>query len=211
MLPEKSFKKQHYAFLFENAKEGLIIPSKIKYNIQSGNLADYGYSYTGAMAVLRNILDSEYLWNTVRVQGGAYGCYSRFLRNGSVYFYSYRDPSIQKTYQAYQNAPLFLKEFCNTNADLTKYILGTINTIDRPLTNKEKADLAVARYLNHVTPEMQQTERDEVLTTTKKIKEYVPLLEKIVKSQNICTIGSEDAIVLKKDFFTQISPYMPSL
>ena len=212
MLSEKLSEKQHYQFLFKNIKEGLVIPSKIKYNIQSGNLADYDYRYTGTMAVLRNILDLEYLWNAVRVQGGAYGCYSRFLRNGSVYFYSYRDPSIQKTYQAYENAALFLKDFCNTNVDLTKYILGTINTIDRPLTNREKADLVVARYLNYVTPEMQQMERDEILTTTmQKIEQYIPLLEEIAKNQNFCTIGNEDAILQNKEFFTQISPYISSI
>ena len=142
----------------------------------------------------------------------SYGCYSRFLRNGSVYFYSYRDPSIDKTYSAYKNMAHFLKEFCKTNVDLTKYILGTINIVDKPYSNSEKADLAIARYLNGVTPEIQQKERNEILSTTsKKLQVYIPLLEKIVEKQNICTIGNRNMIYSQSQLFSQIMSYMPSI
>lgn len=211
-LLDKSVNKQNYQFLFQSTKEGLISSSKVQYNIQSGNLTDYGYVYNGELSVLKTILDLEYLWNVVRVQGGAYGCYSCFLRNGSIYFYSYRDPNIDRTYFAYKNVVSFLEEFCKTNVDLTKYILGTINVMDKPFNNSKKADLAIARYLNGVTPEIQQKERDEVLaTTTKKLQVYVPLLEKIVKKQNICTIGNENAIYSQTQLFSQIMPYIPSI
>ncbi|NDO45682.1 insulinase family protein [Clostridium sp. MD294] len=211
-LLDKPIKKQNYQFLFQDIREGLISSSKVQYNIQSGNLMDYGYTYNGELAVLKTILDLEYLWNIVRVQGGAYGCYSRFLRNGSVYFYSYRDPNIDKTYSAYKNMSHFLKEFCRTKADLTKYILGTINNIDKPFSNSEKADLAIARYLNGVTPEVQQKERDEILAiTTKKLEVYIPLLEQIIEKQNICTIGNESTIYSQTQLFSRITSYMPSI
>ena len=211
-LLNRPVEKQNYQFLFQDTKEGLISSSKVQYNIQSGNLMDYGYVYNGELAVLKTILDLEYLWNVVRVQGGAYGCYSRFLRNGSVYFYSYRDPSIDKTYFAYKNMAHFLKEFCKTNVDLTKYILGTINIVDKPFSNSEKADLAIARYLNGVTPEIQQKERNEILSTTsKKLQIYIPLLEKIVEKQNICTIGNRNMIYSQSQLFSQIMSYMPSI
>lgn len=211
-LLDKPIKKQNYQFLSQNIAEGLISSSKVQYNIQSGNLIDYGYTYNGELSVLKTILDLEYLWNVVRVQGGAYGCYSRFLRNGSIYFYSYRDPNIDKTYLAYKNITHFLKQFCKTKADLTKYILGTINIIDKPFSNSEKSDLAIARYLNGVTPEIQQKERNEILTTTiKKLEVYIPLLEQVVEKQNICTVGNENAIYSQNQLFSQIMSYIPSI
>ena len=209
LLDRPLLKKQNYQFLLQNEQEGLISSFKVQYNIQSGNLEDYGYIYSGKLAVLKTILDLEYLWNTVRVQGGAYGCYCRFLKNGNAYFYSYRDPNVQKTYDSYKKISIFLKEFCKTNSDLTKYILGAINAIDKPLGNEEKADLAIARYLTGITPEMQQKERDEILTTKiDDIQKYVFLLEKIINQKNICTIGNNEVIYKNKELFSKIQPYI---
>ena len=209
LLDRPLLKKQNYQFLLQNEQEGLISSFKVQYNIQTGNLVDYGYIYSGKLAVLKTILDLEYLWNTVRVQGGAYGCYCRFLKNGNAYFYSYRDPNVQKTYDSYKKISIFLKEFCKTNSDLTKYILGAINAIDKPLGNEEKADLAIARYLTGITPEMQQKERDEILTTKiDDIQKYVFLLEKIINQKNICTIGNNEVIYKNKELFSKIQPYI---
>lgn len=212
MLSDNLVMKQDYQFLFQDEREGLTSSSKVQYNIQSGNLIDCGYHFSGELNVLKTVLNLEYLWNTVRVQGGAYGCNSQFLRNGSIYFYSYRDPSIQKTYHAYQTASVFLREFCKTNVDFTKYVLGTINNMDRPLSNSEKSDLAIARYLNGITPERLQKEREEVLNTTvKELEKYIILLEKVTQNQNICTIGNEYAICAQKDFFSKVVSYIPSI
>lgn len=209
LLDKPSLKKQNYQFSLQNKQEGLISSFKVQYNIQSGNLEDYGYSYSGKLAVLKTILDLEYLWNSVRVQGGAYGCYCRFLRNGNAYFYSYRDPNIQKTYNTYEKMAVFLEKFCNTNVDLRKYILGAINAIDKPLGNEEKSDLVIARYLTGITPEMQQKERNEILTTTiDDMRKYILLLEKIMNQQNICTIGNNEVICKNKELFSEILPYI---
>ena len=209
LLDKPTLKKQNYQFLLQNKQEGLISSFKVQYNIQSGNLEDYGYSYSGKLAVLKTILDLEYLWNSVRVQGGAYGCYCRFLRNGNAYFYSYRDPNIQKTYNTYEKMAVFLEKFCNTNVDLRKYILGAINAIDKPLGNEEKSDLVVARYLTGITPEVQQKERNEILTTTiDDMRKYILLLEKIMNQQNICTIGNNEVICKNKELFSEILPYI---
>ncbi len=209
VLEDKPLEKQKYSFSFEKTKEAFTSSSKVQYNIQSNYLEEYGYRYSGALAVLKTILDLEYLWNVVRVQGGAYGCGSRFLRNGGFYFYSYRDPNIQKTYHTYQSAFSFLKEFCKTNTDLTKYILGTINTLDRPLSNGEKFDIAVARYFTNVTAQMQQKEREEILNTSiKELEKYIPLLKKLEEIQNICTIGNENAIKEESNIFSFITSYL---
>lgn len=216
MLPDRGYEKKaaekENIGLLDCIKEALSGSSKVQYNVQSGNFEEYGYHFSGELDVLKTVLNLQYLWNTVRVQGGAYGCYSQFLRNGSVYFYSYRDPNIQKTYQAYQKTGEFLKEFCKTNTDFTKYILGTINHIDRPLSNAEKADLALARYLNDVSPELVQKQRDEILNTTaEKLEKYIPLLDEITKNENICTIGSDYAIQSEKEIFSQLFPYFPTV
>jgi len=183
--------------------------SKVQYHAKSANYKDFGYSYSGSMQVLRTVLNLEYLWNRVRVQGGAYGCGCQFLKNGSVYFYSYRDPNTESTFRAYDESADFLEKFKGSEKDRVKYILGTINVLDQPKSNGEKADLAVARHFLKVTPEALQKERVEVLHTTwEELKKFIPLLEIAMAQNNICSIGNEDILNEKKNLYNSVYPLL---
>ena len=135
-------------------KEAFSIASRVQYNIKAWDLAEMQQKYNGKMQVLKTILTLEYLWTHIRIQGGAYGCGCNFQRNGSIYFYSYRDPNLKNTYDIYDH---LWEEIANFQADerqMTKYLLGTINRFDQPKTNAELMDYAAAMYFQDTTQEM---------------------------------------------------------
>ena len=107
-----------------------------------GTFAGSGYSYTGALRILKVMLSYDYLWINIRVKGGAYGCMSGIGRSGEGYFVSYRDPEVKKSDDIYLGIPAYLENFEADERTMTKYVIGTISDIDTPLTSslKEAAD-----------------------------------------------------------------------
>lgn len=208
-LPDHATQKESLPFNAQPVRQAFTGSSKVQYNALCRNYLADGFTYSGAMRVLKTILDLEYLWNRVRVQGGAYGSGCNFLRNGNFYFYSYRDPNIENTYEAYKNAGVFLEAFCSSAPALDKFILGAINALDQPKSNADKFDTALARYFDGVTDERLQTERDEILKTDiSALVPYISLL-KAITLNNICTIGNNDAIQKSKEFFDNMQPLIP--
>lgn len=209
-LPASKGSVQQYAFDFSVRRSAFTGASKVQYNVKSANYMDYGFTYSGKMQVLKTVLDLEYLWNRVRVQGGAYGCGCQFLKNGSLYFYSYRDPNIEKTFSSYDETEAFLNNFRIDEREMTKYILGTVNALDRPRSNAEKSDLAVARYFCQITPQGIQKERNEILSTTAdELKEYIPLLQKAMAEDILCTVGNINLIEEQKSLYQSIVSFLP--
>ena len=172
--------------------------------------ADYGkagYEYGGKMLVLKNIIDLEYLWNMVRVQGGAYGCGCSFLRSGSMYMYSYRDPNLSSTIEIYDKTSQFLKNFDADEKAMTGYIIGAINSLDRPLSKEQRLRTALARHINGIGKEFLQKERDGVLSVTAEdIRNFADMLGAFSQSGDICVVGSEDNIMKEKDKFENVFP-----
>lgn len=97
-------------------------------------------AYSGSMNVLKNVLGNEYLWNNVRVKGGAYGCMCGFAPSGNGYFTSYRDPNLAKTYDIYANAADYVRSLALDDRELTKYIIGAVGAIDLPMTASMKGN-----------------------------------------------------------------------
>ena len=99
---------------------------------RTGNFIDHGASYTGALQILKVILSYDYLWQNIRVKGGAYGCMSSFNRIGEGYLVSYRDPHLKRTMDVYEGVVDYLKNFAVSDRDMNKYIIGTISNLDQP-------------------------------------------------------------------------------
>lgn len=197
---KKAVKKVPFSPHFR--KEGFRISSKVQYNIKTWDLSLGNIPYSGKMQVLKTIITLEYLWNQIRVQGGAYGCGCNFQRNGGVYFYSYRDPNLRKTYEVYNALCDKINHFHADEREMSKYIIGTINRFDQPKTNGELLDYGTALYFTGVTEEMRQQERTEILNVTEKdICQYAELLRQIADTENICTIGGEEILNAEKDYF----------
>ena len=189
----------------EKTSEGIVTPGKVQYVAKAADYKKAGYEYSGKLLVLKNIIDLEYLWNTVRVQGGAYGCGCNFLRSGSMYMYSYRDPNLASTLNIYDNSAEFVRNFEADEKAMTGYIIGAINSIDRPLSKEQRLKTALIRHINRITPELLQKERDEVLSTSvSDIRNYENMLAGFKNSKNICVIGNGDNLNKEKALLESI-------
>ena len=189
----------------EKRNEGFKTSSKVQYVARVGNFIDEGKDYTGALQILKVILSYDYLWQNVRVKGGAYGCMSNFSRLGEGYFMSYRDPNLEKTNAIYEGVVEYLKNFSVSERDMTKYIIGTISNIDQPMTPVAKGDRSMNLYMNHVSEEMIEKERAEVLDATEgDIRALAEIVEAVLKENYFCVIGNEEKIEEQKELFMEV-------
>ena len=204
ILSTESLNNNEYKFNEEQKNEGLMTPANVDYVCKGYNFKKLGYNYNGSLLVLKTILGYDYLWNRVRVKGGAYGCMSTIARTGNMAFVSYRDPNLTETLKAFNEAPDFIKSFVS-DREMTKYIIGTISNLDMPLTPASKGEKALGMYMRGITKEDRQRERDEVLATNvETIKEYNKLIEDIMKKDFICVVGDEKKIKANKDVFKNL-------
>lgn len=175
--------------------EGLKTSSQIQYVAQAGDFKKSGFEYTGALWVLRTIMNSDYLWMNIRVRGGAYGCGCNFTRNGAASFSTYRDPHLARSKDVFAAAGEYLRNFDCDDREMLKYIIGTVSTLDSPLTPGAKAEQALTAYFTETTNELRQKNRDEVLgCEVSTIRSFAALLDAVMAQGYFCVIGNEEKI-----------------
>ena len=186
--------------------EGFKAAMQVQYVARAGNYFKAGYNYSGALKVLKVILSYDYLWNNVRVKGGAYGCFCSFSGvDGDAYFTSYRDPNLKETNQVYERAADFVKNYTADERGITKNIIGTISTLDTPLTPQNKGNRSLTLYLSGVTMEDLQKERDEIRNVTQEdIRNLSGLTKSVMDAGNICVIGNEGKVEANRDLFKSV-------
>lgn len=190
---------------FNIAKEAFIDASQIQYVAKTGDFICEGYEYTGALRLLRIILSYDYLWINVRVKGGAYGCMNTFLRSGESYFVSYRDPNLSDTLDVYDRIPEYIKSFSPDERDMTKYIIGTFSALDTPMNPEAKGSRSLSAYLEGITYEQIQKERNEILNAQPEdIRRLADLVEAVLKKDSICVIGNENMIKESAGLFENV-------
>lgn len=190
---------------FNTAKEAFIDASQIQYVAKTGDFICDGYEYTGALRLLRIILSYDYLWINVRVKGGAYGCMNTFLRSGESYFVSYRDPNLSDTLDVYDRIPEYIKNFSPDERDMTKYIIGTFSALDTPMNPEAKGSRSMSAYLEGITYEQIQKERNEILNAQPEdIRRLADLVEAVLKKDSICVIGNENMIKESAGLFENV-------
>lgn len=190
---------------FNTAKEAFIDASQIQYVAKTGDFICEGYEYTGALRLLRIILSYDYLWINVRVKGGAYGCMNTFLRSGESYFVSYRDPNLSDTLDVYDRIPEYIKSFSPDERDMTKYIIGTFSALDTPMNPEAEGSRSLSAYLEGITYEQIQKERNEILNAQPEdIRRLADLVEAVLKKDSICVIGNENMIKESAGLFENV-------
>ena len=190
---------------FNTAKEAFIDASQIQYVAKTGDFICEGHEYTGALRLLRIILSYDYLWINVRVKGGAYGCMNTFLRSGESYFVSYRDPNLSDTLDVYDRIPEYIKSFSPDERDMTKYIIGTFSALDTPMNPEAKGSRSLSAYLEGITYEQIQKERNEILNAQPEdIRRLADLVEAVLKKDSICVIGNENMIKESAGLFENV-------
>jgi Zn-dependent M16 (insulinase) family peptidase len=198
-IPEKDVNPSAFKVEPKVEKEGLTIPAQVNYVGKAANLYDLGYEYDGSANVINGYLRTTYLWEKIRVQGGAYGAFNVFDSNSGVFsFLSYRDPNLDATLKNFDGAAGFLKNLdaksLNEN-ELTKAIIGAIGDLDAYQLPDAKGYTSMMRYLTGRTDEVRQKERDEILSTNgEDFIAFGEILEKAAKSKAVAVLGSQSAI-----------------
>lgn len=201
----EKIEKEKYVPSVTKKNEGLMSSSQVQYVCCAGNFIKKGYPYTGALRVLRVIMGYEYLWNQVRVKGGAYGCMCSFGRSGDSYFVSYRDPNLEKTVEAYKEAAEFVRGFEADERTMTKFIIGAVSESDTPLNPYAKGNRSLGAYLSQVSYEEIQKEREEMLDAeAKDIQALGDYLEAFLSYECLCVVGNEEKLKEQKDLFMTI-------
>ena len=175
-------------------REGIVIPSDVCFACAGGVLNHFD-KYNGALAVASRVVSLAYLWNAVRVQGGAYGCGCRVDRNGFAFSYSYRDPSAVNSLEAYKKIPDFLEEISASDMDLTGFIIGTVAGVSPLCTPKMKGYRSDQAYFSDISPEDKEREIEEMLSVTQKtLLEISKLMKNVFEEEGICALGNREQL-----------------
>lgn len=187
--------------------EGIAAPIKIQYVVKGGNFFRKGYSYSGKLRVLSNILSNEFLYKEIRVKGGAYGCAAGFTPDGYQYFYSYRDPNLRETLDVYNRVPEFIRSFQCNKREMDKYILGEISQMDYPKTPEASGAQSDLDFITGFTQEDRQQIRDELLSTQlEDLRIYAEMIQAIMDKNHYAIMGNEANIKAAAELFDLITP-----
>ena len=191
------------------ADEGFVVPTQVSYVGKGGRLYEEGEAVSGSTSVIQKYLGTGYMWDNVRVMGGAYGGFCQFQpRDGIFSFLSYRDPNLDKTIDVYDGASdALLQSAADLENDpdaLATAIIGAIGDMDGALSPDQKGSTQFKRWLVRESPEQRQKFRDEVLNTKPSdFKEFAERL-KAMKDPSSAVVSSksafEDAAKAGKDF-----------
>ena len=191
----------------KNVKTAYTSSSQVQYVARCGNFVEGGYSYTGALKVLKVIFSYEYLWLNVRVKGGAYGCMSNFCRNGDMYMVSYRDPNLESTNKIFEGAADYIRSFQVSDRDMAKFIIGTIGGMDTPMNPAAKGMRSFGAYICHAAYEDMKREREQVLSAdVDSIRALAPLVDTAIEQDYLSVVGGQKAINEQADMFDVIAP-----
>lgn len=190
----------------EKKNEGLLSSSQVQYVCRAGNYREDGLEYTGALRVLKVIMGYDYLWNQVRVKGGAYGCMCSFSKSGDSYFVSYRDPNLKKTVDVFEQAADYVASFAQDDRSMTQYIIGAISELDTPLTPAAKALRSLTAFMTKQTREDLQREREELLATNQEtIRNLAGHIKSFVGQDYFCVVGNDEKIKEAAELFDTVT------
>ena len=183
--------------------EALITASEVVYAVQSGNLLPGGAGYNGHFEVLKTYLSRDYLWNTVRQMGGAYGCFIQFSHiSGNFAVISYRDPQVRKTYESYAAMPEVISKLELPPEVLQQLVIGTYGNFTPLLASAAKGAMARNDYLAGITPEFkQQRIREITATSVADMRTFGPAFAEMQKDSRRMIIGNRAKIEADGDLF----------
>ena len=170
--------------------EGIAVPAQVTFSASVGNVLDHTDFLSGHLIAARTILSFGYLWNEIRVMGGAYG--TGFLQrpSGIAGFYSYRDPDSARSLGKYRETPAFLRTLAASGADLTEFLIGALGDSDPLITPKLISALSVAYYMNGTTYEDRAKRRRQLISTSHAdLENLADLIDKMMENGSFCVVG----------------------
>ena len=184
--------KMHYPLL-KDKKEFIQITGGVSYSAINQNIEETGGKYSPKLNVLSHLLTYDYLWNEVRVKGGAYGTGFAVNQNGNIGAYSYRDPDVTNAINAYKHVYERVASLASSNEDLTQMIIGTIASSEPLLSPLSKVRVADRFYFTNVTYEDRKNNRKAIIETTgEELSTYADVFKKALDEGCICVVGNEE-------------------
>jgi len=184
--------------------EGFAISSQVTYLARVGSLDEAGQAYSGAMRVVRTAASYEYLYQKIRVGGGAYGCGCGF-DDAVVYFYSYRDPKLAETDEVYCGTGKYLRETPLPEEELNRYIIGTFSAIDRPMSPAGLAERSFGCLMMGKTYEDILADRKATLDiTVDQFRQVGDVIDAVLPQEYLCAVGSAEKIRANADMFDTV-------
>lgn len=188
---------------------GLPIPAPIGFASKASNIKNYGGSFHGSIYVLANVLNFSYLWNEIRVQGGAYGCGFAGRDDGDMFFYTYRDPQPGRSLNVFDKAVDFVRSFCAQKMDLTPMILGSMAGADPLLNTQMKITVAENRYFKGITYEDVCRVRHELISTTHEdLLALTDVLKYVAEDHAVCIVAGQPLLEACGEFISKIQPVL---
>ena len=186
--------KVHYP-LFEKKTEGIQVPAQISFAVFGNNMQEYAYPYSGVIRTVAQILTFGYLWNEIRVKGGAYGTGFAASPSGNIACYSYRDPSPAASLDTFRKAADYIEELADQNTDLTSYIIGTIAANEPLLSPSAKITISDSRWFSGITYDVRAQLRKEILETSNDdLRKAAAALKKALAEGTGCVVSSAEGL-----------------
>jgi Zn-dependent M16 (insulinase) family peptidase len=190
------------------ARQAFVTSSDVAYNAQGCRLFEGFSQHSGAFEVLKTWLSRDYLWNTVRQQGGAYGCFVQFHPvSGNFAVVSFRDPHVAKTYTAYEAIAAAVRGLDLSRAKLDQLIIGAYGTLDPLRSPAAEGVKARDAYLTGITPERRQQIVEQVIDAkAEELRGFAPLFEQLASAKVFrATIGSGEKIKADSGLFDEVT------
>jgi len=203
-LPEGNFEKCVFEIeKREKKKEAILIPSGISYAVSGMNINDIGFRYDGILTVTSMLLTFGYLWNEIRVHGGAYGCGFRSAVSGNTTFHSYRDPNPLNSLRVYSETSSFIKDFVSSDEGIERYIISSIAATEALMSTAKQGYNADINFLANITKQDKQAIRDRMLSLKKEdLLEICDMFDRMSEKGSVCIIGNENALSSIDDSWT---------
>ncbi len=189
--------------------EAFIIPSNVNYVARGSAPSAQDTASYGNWCIANRVLSYDYLWNEVRVKGGAYGTGFRHTQNGLIQFWSYRDPGIDATLARYDEAATWLKDWQPTDDELAGYIVSTVATHDTPQKPRALARRQDVLYLSGKPEGWRDAVRaQELATSASDLKSLAPSLQDATNKNTVVVFGSREAVATSSVKFDSVVELM---
>ena len=176
-------------------KLGIKIPAQVSFASIAGHLEDAGREYDGSARIISNMLSLGYLWNEVRVQGGAYGAGMCIGRSGGMFTYSYRDPDPKRSLGVYRSVSQFIRNAAKSGQDITGYIISSIAETEPLVSPAEEGRIADSNFFAGFGYEQAAAERAALLSATAQgLESWCEALELMDENAPVCVVGYADAL-----------------
>ena len=172
--------------------EGILIPADVSFAVLGGDVTAWGGEYSGSLMTASQILSLAYLWNVIRVQGGAYGTGLRLRASGLAVCTSFRDPSGGRSLEQYRKAASFLREFAASGTDFTGFLIGTMAEVTPLLTPRLRGVASDGYWLRGLTLEDRRAFLREILDTdADALRRAADVLEPVFENGSVCVVGPQ--------------------